>query len=209
MTFDGSQMSLDCEIIASQAELRFDGNAPVISSRSAHPLAVLAQLGNVVCLHREAHLFALQRDVLDVLPGTRAVLRCDIDMHGPLEALCFVDGSGHSCLQVGLLPDSDFLAWERLQGLWQAGLLQAPSVQGERIGVALPRPRRWWGSRRWMSTVCRFELDGDGNLRLTPVALSSACSARAAAHWAARAHVGGMALDSHCHCPRSRLFNLA
>ncbi len=210
MTFDGSQISLDSETFASQAEQRFDANATVVPPKPVHPLAVLAQLGNVVCLHREAHLFALQRDVLEVLRGTRAVLRCDIDMHGPLEALCFVDGGGHSCLQVGLLPDSDFLAWERLQGLWQAGLLQTPSVQRERTGAASSwTSGRWWGSRRWMSTVCRFELHGAGNLGLTPMALTSACSARAATHWAARAQLGGMALDSHCCCPRSRLFSPA
>ena len=72
--------------------------------------ADLAALGPLLCLHDafEAHPMAGWSRA----SGLVASIRLDSD--GPCEALRFTDAAGDCCWQLHLLPDSDFLAWERL-----------------------------------------------------------------------------------------------
>jgi hypothetical protein len=208
MTFDVGNGAMDSEAYSDPLAQRVALNALADRVPHADLFAAMAHLGSVVCLHREADAFGVRHDLLEVIRGTRAVVLCDIDAQGPVEALCFVDDEGRSRVQVGLLPDSDFLAWEVLQRLWQEGALHVPDPDPETQGQVLTLPARmarWLGTRRWTSTPGRFVLDSMGHLGLLPMPLHAACVRRAAERWAAVADRGGMALDSQCRCPRRRL----
>jgi len=81
-------------------------------------IAALAALGPVLCLYpaAEAHpLAALDR-------ACRCVCEVSVDSDGPSEALQFLDHRSRCCWQLCLLPDSDYLQWDRLCG-------QLPSTQ--------------------------------------------------------------------------------
>lgn len=75
-------------------------------------IAALPALGPLLCLYPavEAHpLAALER-----ARGCRTAVTLDSD--GPSESLQFLDRQGRCCLQLCLLPDSDYLQWDRLSG---------------------------------------------------------------------------------------------
>lgn len=75
-------------------------------------IAALAALGPVLCLYpaAEAHpLAALDR-------ACRCVCEVGVDSDGPSEALRFLDHRARCCWQLCLLPDSDYLQWDRLCG---------------------------------------------------------------------------------------------
>ncbi len=206
MTFNPGSEAVDSDTGAEMG-----GGASVFLQKAraskvdAQPLDILTRLGSVVCIHRRAEALAVSRDVLDVLRGTRAVLRCEVEAQGPVEALCFVDGEGRSRLQVGMLPDSDFLAWEAMQDCWRVGALQVPEAPTNPVAARSPwRLTRWFASRDWTMTAGNFVLDTMGRLRLLPTSVSSACSRAALAAWAERARYGGMAMTHQCRCPRSR-----
>lgn len=79
--------------------------APLVSC----PPELLASLGPLLCLHRvsDAH-------VLSGYSAARSVHACvTLDSEGPCEALLFFDASRRPCWRLYLLPDSDYLAWER------------------------------------------------------------------------------------------------
>lgn len=71
------------------------------------PPQQLAALGPVLCVHRGA-----------VLDGWRAATGAThgvcVDADGVCEYLLLHDAAGRVCWRLYLLPDSDFLAWERL-----------------------------------------------------------------------------------------------
>lgn len=81
-------------------------------------------LGPVLCLHRARHWplqpppphapWPMQPALLGLLCATRARLELELDSDGPSEWLAFLDSSGRPAFALGLLPDSDLLAWERL-----------------------------------------------------------------------------------------------
>src|SRR5690606_13289891 len=69
----------------------------------------LAALGPVLCLHRAdgSELAGWQQAV--------KVHACHgVDSEGVHESLCFSDAQGRCAWRLYLLPDSDFLAWDRL-----------------------------------------------------------------------------------------------
>lgn len=112
MTFNAGNEPMDIEASAEVAGSPSVGmQHGALSAVATHPLAILARLGSVVCIHRQQAEWVVQHDVAALLCGTRAVLRCEVDALGPVEALCFVDNEGQCRLQVGLLPETDFLAW--------------------------------------------------------------------------------------------------
>ena len=71
--------------------------------------AQLATLGTVLCLYRADG---------NELGGWRQAVRvhaCQgVDSEGLRESLCFLDARGRCVWRLYLLPDSDFLAWDRL-----------------------------------------------------------------------------------------------
>ncbi|HDX0915033.1 TPA: Hemin transport protein, partial [Stenotrophomonas maltophilia] len=71
--------------------------------------AQLATLGTVLCLYHADG---------NELGGWRQAVRvhaCQgVDSEGLRESLCFLDGRGRCVWRLYLLPDSDFLAWDRL-----------------------------------------------------------------------------------------------
>ncbi len=69
----------------------------------------LAALGTVLCLYRPGG---------SELGGWRHAVSAHacqgVDSEGIRESVCFVDERQHCCWRLYLLPDSDFLAWDRL-----------------------------------------------------------------------------------------------
>lgn len=109
----------------------------------------LAGLGTVLCLYRadSSELGGWQDAV--------AAHACQgLDSEGVRESLCFTDARGRCCWRLYLLPDSDFLAWDRLV----SGLAVRASGSDE-AGVAERLWRRLAGSlggQRWR--MCAVQL---------------------------------------------------
>jgi hypothetical protein len=71
---------------------------------------LLAALGTVLCLYRPQH----GGELSGWMQAVRAEVRAGVDSDGLCESLLFFDGEGRCCWRLYLLPDSDFLAWDRL-----------------------------------------------------------------------------------------------
>lgn len=139
----------------------------------------LIALGPLVCLHRREDFERLREDALPLLAWSRAQPLSEIDSDGPREALRFVDVNGAAALQLCLLPDSDFLAWERL--------VQRLPMQA---AAATPLCRPSWLARlRWRARVGRF-VRWSGRLRFEPWGAMSLCGERSADAWSSRCHCG-------------------
>ncbi|SDD43439.1 hypothetical protein [Aquimonas voraii] len=142
--------------------------------------STLIALGPVVCLFRREDEARLILDPAPLLAQARAKLICEVDPEGPREALRLEDREGQPILQLCLLPDSDFLVWERLL----LGLSAAPMPD-----EALCWPS-WRVRLRWRARTGRF-LDTRGSLRFQPCsAPMSASGQRIAEAWCARYHCG-------------------
>lgn len=139
----------------------------------------LIALGPVVCLHRREDAERLRENALPLLARSRAQAISEVDSDGPREALRVYDRDGQPALQLCLLPDSDFLAWERLTQRLPFGADAAGS---------LCRPS-WMARLLWRARVGRF-LHGNGRLRFEPWAGTSPCGERSADAWSARCHCG-------------------
>lgn len=70
----------------------------------------LAALGTVLCLYRPQ----LGGELSGWAQTARVESRTGVDSDGLRESLVFFDNEGHCCWRLYLLPDSDFLAWDRL-----------------------------------------------------------------------------------------------
>lgn len=97
------------------------------ASPDAFPAATqLAALGPVLCLYRTqqgSELAGWQQAV-------RVKAHTGVDSDGLDERLLFFDAQGRCCWRLCLLPDSDFVAWDRLVASLPAG------VDGETGGLA-------------------------------------------------------------------------
>ncbi|MNV11994.1 hypothetical protein D3C71_1025810 [compost metagenome] len=75
----------------------------------------LASLGTVLCLYRP------ESSELGGWKHAVSAHACQgMDSEGIRESLCFVDARGRCCWRLYLLPDSDFLAWDRLVSAFPA-----------------------------------------------------------------------------------------
>ena len=111
----------------------------------------LAGLGTVLCLYRNGpggELAGWSRAV-------RAEACATLDSDGMHECVAFHDAAGECCWKLYLLPDSEFLAWER-----QSAALPVQSVQdapnagvGERL---LRRLGGWVRGGHWQGSVLRL-----------------------------------------------------
>jgi hypothetical protein len=70
----------------------------------------LAALGTVLCLYRPQH----GGELSGWAQARRAESRAGVDSDGLRESLAFFDEGDRCCWRLFLLPDSDFLAWDRL-----------------------------------------------------------------------------------------------
>lgn len=75
----------------------------------------LASLGTVLCLYRP------ESSELGGWKHAVCAHACHgVDSEGIRESLCFSDARGRCCWRLYLLPDSDFLAWDRLVSAFPA-----------------------------------------------------------------------------------------
>lgn len=70
----------------------------------------LAALGTVLCLYRPRH----GGELSGWAQAVRTHVQAGVDSDGLRESLAFFDHQGQCCWRLCLLPDSDFLAWDRL-----------------------------------------------------------------------------------------------
>ncbi|MEL1263558.1 Hemin transport protein [Pseudoxanthomonas putridarboris] len=89
----------------------------------------LAGLGTVLCLYRTQHG--------SELAGWHQAVRVEactgVDSDGLNESLLFFDAEDRCCWRLFLLPDSDFVAWDRLLGSLPARSESACGSLGERL----------------------------------------------------------------------------
>lgn len=82
----------------------------MVSPVQALPLPhQLAALGAVLCLYRPRG-----GELAGWAQAVRSASRSEIDGDGVHESLVFFDAHGQPCWQLHLLPETDFLAWDRL-----------------------------------------------------------------------------------------------
>jgi hypothetical protein len=139
-------------------------------SRCSLPSAAeLAALGTVLCVYSRRYggeLGGWRR-------ATGAEVRCGIDSDGWHECLHFRDREGDCCWRLYLLPDSDFLAWERLQA--RLPVFEAKPATGEAISGRLwRRLSARVGGAPWQSSVIRLHALGHPRtlLAASPAAIS-------------------------------------
>ncbi|MFZ5638447.1 MAG: Hemin transport protein [Pseudomonadota bacterium] len=123
--------------------------------RNLPSAAELAALGTVLCVYARRYggeLGGWSR-------ATGAELRCGIDSDGWHECLHFRDREGDCCWRLYLLPDSDFLAWERLQA--RLPVVEAKPATGDAISGRLwRRLSARVGVAPWQSSVIRLHALG-------------------------------------------------
>lgn len=118
------------------------------SPRPLPPAAQLAALGKVLCVHRP-HCGG---ELAGWTQATRVEFRVGIDSDGCCEGLWFRDRAGECCWRLYLLPDSDFLAWERLRQ-------RVPLIEPVRDCLAQRLWRRLsarMAGERWQCSVLRL-----------------------------------------------------
>jgi hypothetical protein len=128
----------------------------------------LAALGTVLCLYRPQH----GGELSGWAQASHAESQAGVDSDGLRESLAFFDQDGRCCWRLFLLPDSDFLAWDRLlvclpvreevepaagvgERLWRklAGRLRGEQWQACVLKLRCP-PRP--GSRCWLPAWKHF-----------------------------------------------------
>ena len=123
----------------------------VEQTASAMPrLQQLAALGTVLCLYRPQH----GSEISGWAHAVRVESRAGVDSDGLRESLVFFDGEGRCCWRLYLLPDSDFLAWDRL-----LASLPCRDDTEAATGVAERMWRRLAGRLRgeqWQACILKF-----------------------------------------------------
>lgn len=110
----------------------------------------LAALGAVVCLYP----VEAGGELGGWTQAVRAEIGSDLDSDGLREHLLFYDRDDRCCWQLHLLPDSDFLAWERLAARLP---VCAAAPRAERIGARLwSRLAHRLRGERWRASALRL-----------------------------------------------------
>lgn len=163
----------------------------------------LAALGTLLCLYRP-HAGG---ELGGWLRAERAETSTALDSDGMRECLVFRDVAGECCWQLFLLPDSDFLAWERLS----ARLPAQRGTAGAQAGLAERMLQRLSGRTRhgeWQASLLRLHArhgavgDGPPVLAATLAAVSP-MGAAAARSIARSQHADAQALRDDCCCIRA------
>lgn len=110
----------------------------------------LAALGTVLCLYRPQH----GGELSGWAHAVRVESRAGVDSDGLRESLVFFDKAGRCCWRLYLLPDSDFLAWDRLLGsLPCRDEVEAAIGVGERLWRRLAGCLR---GEQWQACILRL-----------------------------------------------------
>lgn len=173
----------------------------VSSSAGALPTPrQLAGLGAVLCLYRSGQ----GSELAGWAQAIRVCAHAGLDSDGLRESLHFFDAAGRCCWQLYLLPDSDFLAWDRLLArLPEDADCAASEGIGERLWRRLAGRLR---GEQWRAAVLNLHAvrreDGVEVLAASLASLSplGASTARAIARAEA---AEGEALADECCCARA------
>lgn len=160
----------------------------------------LSGLGAVLCLFRTGQ----GSELSGWAQATRVAVRAGLDSDGLREALQFFDASGRCCWQLYLLPDSDFLAWDRLLASLPADAGAEPAAGvGERLWRRLAgclRGEQWRAAVLHLHAVRR----DDGRDVLAASVASLSHLGAATAREIARAEAAeGEGLSDECCCART------
>lgn len=164
----------------------------------------LAQLGVVLCLYRQQP----GGELAGWSQAVRAEAEAALDSDGMLESLLFYDRDDRCCWRLYLLPDSDFLSWERLAGGLPPGG-QASSHAG--IGERLLRRLAGTIGGGWTGSILRLhELRSGPGFGLSPASVLAASlasvsplGASVARRIAQRQGADAGALADECCCERA------
>ena len=162
----------------------------------------LAALGTVLCLYRPQQ----GGELSGWAHAVRVESRTGVDSDGLRESLVFFDAEGRCCWRLYLLPDSDFLAWDRLL----ASLPCRDEVEAV-IGVGERLWRRLAGRLRgeqWQACILRLHAVPAAMVRPVLAASLAAVSPLGAATAQRIAQIEGadgtIRVDDCC-CARSAL----
>lgn len=134
--------------------------------------AQLAALGTVLCLYRP--------DSSELGGWKHAVSAhaCQgMDSEGIRESLCFADARGRCCWRLYLLPDSDFLAWDRLVCAFPARA--ETSEEGSVAERLWRRLAQRLGGGPWRMCALRLHVADDHGLAASLAGLSTLGAATA------------------------------
>lgn len=110
----------------------------------------LAALGTVLCLFRPHQ----RNELAGWAQAVRVEARTGMDSDGLRESLVFFDAQGRCCWRLYLLPDSDFLAWDRLLDCLRCREeVEASSGVGERLWRRLAGRLR---GEQWQARIVRL-----------------------------------------------------
>ena len=176
-------------------------DTPLSSSAGALPTPrQLAGLGALLCLYRNGQ----GSELAGWAQAARVCARAGLDSDGLRESLHFFDAAGRCCWQLYLLPDSDFLAWDRLLArLPEEDDCASSEGVGERLWRRLAGRLR---GDQWRAAVLNLHAvrreDGREVLAASLASLShlGASTARAIAH--AKSAEGEAIADEFC-CSRA------
>lgn len=125
-----------------------------------------------------------------------------VDSDGVRESICFFDAAGHCCWRLCLLPDSDFLSWDRL-----ISRLPPLTLDTHELGVGERLWRRLAGrlhGNTWRLSAVRLQTAGSRNRSLAAnLATVSALGAEVAARLAREEGIDGRIAVDDCCCARS------
>ena len=179
--------------VSSQGAAQF---AHAVQDRTGlpHP-GQLAALGTVLCLYRPV----LGSELEGWARAVDMASQMSVDSDGLWESLCFYDRHDQCCWRLCLLPDSDFLAWDRLVS--EVRVLPERDVE---TGVAERLWRRMAGRVRgdaWRMSVIRLYAAGDIGVHLAAsLAGISQLGANVARRIARMEGAEGGALLDDCCC---------
>lgn len=188
--------------------MRFASASPQPAARDQPQLPApqaLAALGTLLCLSQGGsggELAGWSRAV-------RAEACASVDSDGMRECVAFRDANGTCCWKLYLLPDSDFLAWERLSLTLPAHGRDDARDEADRAGIADRLLQRLAGRARhgeWQASVLRLHAlrGGDGRTVLAATLASISPLGAAAARAIARSQgAAADALRDDCCCARA------
>ena len=164
----------------------------------------LAQLGVVLCLYRQQP----GGELAGWSQAVRAEAEAALDSDGMQESLLFYDRDDRCCWRLYLLPDSDFLAWERLAACLPPSA-QPPSHAG--IGERLLRRLAGTMGGGWTGSILRLHALRSGpGFGLSPASVLAASlasvsplGATVARRIAQRQGAEAGALADECCCERA------
>ena len=164
----------------------------------------LAQLGVVLCLYREQP----GGELAGWSQAVRAEAEAALDSDGMQESLLFYDRDDRCCWRLSLLPDSDFLSWERL-----AACLPACAQPASQAGIGERLLRRLAGTigGGWTGSILRLhDLRSGPGFGLAPASVLAASlasvsplGATVARRIAQRQGADAGALADECCCERA------